>query len=121
MVPRVRGRNTPASLRGGEEDSGNLLTLEETYHAVRGGDRLLLQYSASDNAFVGTVENTTSETLLQIRVEVHLSNGVELGPTTPQDLEPGQKVDVILSAKGEEFDGWVTPRGSWCLGTWPRR
>ena len=52
------------------------------------------------------MENTTSDTLSQVRVEVHLSNGVELGPTTPQDLEPGQTVDVRLEAGDQKFDGW---------------
>ena len=88
------------------EESGNLLTLEETYDVVRQGARLILDYSAEDSAFVGTVQNTTDETLSQVRVEVHLSNGVELGPTTPLDLEPGQTVDVILSAGDQVFDGW---------------
>ena len=94
---------------GGEEESGNLLTLDKTYDVVRLGARLILAYSAEDNAFVGTVQNTTDETLQQVRVEVHLSNGVELGPTTPQDLESGRTVEVALSAEAQEFDGW-SPR-----------
>lgn len=89
-----------------EEESGDLLTLDETYDVVRLGARLILEYSAEDNAFVGTVQNTTDETLPQVRVEVHLSNGVELGPTTPQDLESGQTVEVVLNAADQEFDGW---------------
>lgn len=91
---------------GSGEESGNLLTLEETYDVVRQGARLILDYSAEDNAFVGTVQNTTDETLSHVRVEVHLSNGVELGPTTPQDLEPGQTADVVLSAGDQVIDGW---------------
>ena len=91
---------------GSEEESGDLLTLDETYDVVRLGARLILEYSAEDNAFVGTVQNTTAETLPQVRVEVHLSNGVELGPTTPQDLESGQTVEVVLGAEAQEFDGW---------------
>ena len=47
---------------------------------VRAGARLVLRYDAATQTFVGTVENTTSVTLSQVRVEVHLSNGVELGP-----------------------------------------
>ncbi len=89
-----------------EEESGDLLTLDETYDVVRRGARLILAYSAEDNAFVGTVQNTTAETLPQVRVEVHLANGVELGPTTPQDLESGQTVEVVLNASDQEFDGW---------------
>ena len=93
---------------GSGEESGNLLTLEETYDEVRLGARLILEYSSEDNAFVGTVQNTTGETLSQVRVEVHLSNGVELGPTTPQDLEAGQTVDVTLGAGDQTFEGWAS-------------
>ena len=39
-------------------------------------------------------------------MEVHLSNGMELGPTTPQDLESGQAVDVVRSAGDQVFDVW---------------
>jgi predicted DNA-binding antitoxin AbrB/MazE fold protein len=92
------------------EESGNTLTLTEQYDTVRKGARLVLVYDAESNAFNGTVENTTDSTLQQVRVEVHLSNGVELGPTTPVDLAPGQKVDVTLPATAQAFDGWTTPR-----------
>ena len=89
------------------EESGTTLTLTEEYDTVRKGARLILVYDADSNAFTGTVENTTSSTLQQVRVEVHLSNGVELGPTTPVDLAPGQIVDVSLPATDQAFDGWT--------------
>ena len=38
------------------------------------------------------MENTTNSILNRVRVEIHLSNGVELGPTTPVDMAPGQAV-----------------------------
>lgn len=62
---------------------------------------------SSSNAFVGTVENTTSATLNRVRIEVHLSNGVELGPTTPIDLAAGEVMDVVLPATAQAFDGWT--------------
>ncbi len=89
------------------EESGTTLTLTEQYDTVRKGARLILVYDADSNAFIGTVENTTTSTLQQVRVEVHLSNGVELGPTTPVDLAPGQIVDVSLTATDRAFDGWT--------------
>ena len=89
------------------EESGATLTLAERYDTVRKGARLILVYDADSNAFTGTVENTTDSTLEQVRVEVHLSNGVELGPTTPVDLAPGQIVDVSLPATDQAFDGWT--------------
>ena len=69
-----------------DEESGQQFAKDETYDNVRNGARLILNYDASTSTFVGTVENTTNQTLSQVRVEVHLSNGTELGPTTPRDL-----------------------------------
>ncbi len=89
------------------EESGDVLALNETYDKVRNGARLILAYDAQSNSFNGTVENTTDKTLIRVRVEVHLSNGKELGPTTPADLGPGQKRDVKLTAASKDFDGWT--------------
>ena len=66
-----------------------------------------MSYDASTNAFTGTVENTTSSVLTRVRIEVHLSNGVELGPTTPVDMAPGEVRTVNLPATAEPFTGWV--------------
>jgi len=92
---------------GGSEESGNTLSLSETYDVVRKGVRLNMHYDKKSNSFKGIVENTTDNTLTQVRVEVHLSNGTELGPTTPIDLAPGEKVEVTLPATNKSFDGWT--------------
>ena len=97
----------PESDESGEEDSANMLALDETFDKVRGGARLILNYDAPSNAFKGTVENTTNGVLDRVRVEVHLSNGTELGPTTPTDMAPGQVIEVTLPATQESFNGWV--------------
>ena len=92
---------------GGEgEEAGQAFAKNETYDNVRNGARLILNYDPSTSAFVGTVENTTNQTLSQVRVEVHLSNGTELGPTTPKDLAPGEKMEIVLDATGENFNTW---------------
>ncbi len=93
--------------REGGEESGIELGLTETYDKVRNGARLILAYDAKSNAFIGTVENTMKRTLKRVRVEVHLSNGIELGPTTPVDLAPGKKIDVKLKATEKGFKGWT--------------
>ena len=90
----------------GAEESGTQYTKADTYDETRGGARLLLTYDPDQDAFVGTVENTTDDVLDQVRIEVHLSNGVELGPTTPGDLPAGQTGEVILPADGEQFQTW---------------
>ena len=92
---------------GSEEGSGANLALDETFDAVRGGARLILNYDAAGNAFTGTVANTTGNVLQRVRIEVHLSNGVELGPTTPVDLQPGQVLAVQLPATAAPFTGWI--------------
>jgi hypothetical protein len=92
--------------RNGEE-SGTKLTLNQTYDKVRNGVRLILTFDATSNSFNGTVENITDKTLKRVRVEVHLSNREELGPTTPVDLDPGEKRDVILTATNKKFYWWT--------------
>ena len=101
------GSEGPESGSGGEEGSANMLALDETFDAVRGGARLILNYDATGNAFTGTVENTTGNALSNVRIEVHLSNGTELGPTSPVDMAPGQVIDVNLPSTQASFTGWV--------------
>ena len=83
------------------------LAIDDTYNAVRNGVRLILSYDSTSSAFVGTVENVIEKSVSAVRVEVHLSNGTELGPTERNDLEPGEKAAVKLSSiKGQDFDWW---------------
>ena len=91
----------------GGEESGTELALDQTYDRIRNGAHLVLAYSAEANIFAGTVTNTTDEVLKRVRVEVHLSNGRELGPTTPTDLAPGQALPVKLVAESTGFTGWT--------------
>ena len=100
--PGERGEGSEAGEGGGEsgehrggsesgdggEESGTQFAPSETYDAVRAGARLILTYDSTANEFTGTVANTTEARLSRVRVEVHLSNGIELGPTTPVDLGP---------------------------------
>ena len=100
------GEGSSSEAGGLGEEDGSQFSLTETFDSVRAGARLVLAYDAEANAFNGTVENTTGAILNKVRVEVHLSNGTELGPTTPVDLAPGQKVDVTLPATGQPFTSW---------------
>jgi hypothetical protein len=90
----------------GGEESGTQFAKGDTFDEVRAGARLILSYDSAANAFTGTVENTTVGTLSRVRVEVHLSNGIELGPTTPVDMAPGQIVDITLPASTQPFSTW---------------
>ena len=100
------GRDVRGNTDG--EEAGRAYALDESHDVVRGGARLILKYDATNNTFSGTVENTTDDVLQSVRVEVHLSNGVELGPTTPIDLAPGDQADVMMDATNMVFDSWST-------------
>ena len=92
---------------GSEEGSGANLAPDATFDATRAGARLILNYDAASNAFTGTVENTTSNALSNVRIEVHLSNGTELGPTTPVDMAPGEVLAVNLPSTQTSFTAWI--------------
>ena len=98
IVNSIEGPGGEGGGSGSEEGSGATLALDETFDAVRGGARLILNYDAASNAFTGTVENITNNVLSNVRIEVHLSNGTEIGPTTPVNLTPGQALAVNLPA-----------------------
>ena len=88
------------------EESGTELAKNETYDKVRHGIRLILAFDSESGSFKGTVENTTTKTVKRVRVEVHLSSGRELGPTTPDDLAPGERQVVKLTAETTDFEKW---------------
>ena len=92
---------------GSEEGSGATLAKDEIFDAIRGGARLVMGYDAASNSFNGIVENTTNSTLSNVRIEVHLSNGTELGPTTPVDMAPGEMYAINMPATQEAFTGWI--------------
>ncbi len=110
LISPLACRNTPGDGegegRGEGEEPGVRLAIDDTYNAVRNGVRLILRYDSTSSAFVGTVENVIEQPVSAVRVEVHLSNGTELGPTERKDLEPGEKVAVKLSTEGQDFDWW---------------
>ena len=93
---------------GGEGGSAaNQLAPDETFDMTRSGARLIMNYDAQSNSFKGTVENTTNNPLTRVRVEIHLSNGTELGPTTPIDIAGGEVVAIELPFTQASFTGWV--------------
>ena len=97
----------PVAADTSDEESAVQLTLTDTYDHVRNGAHLIMSHDEATNSFKGTVKNTTGAILPQVRVEVHLSNGVELGPTSPVDLAPGEEIPITLMAEGGPFDTWT--------------
>jgi hypothetical protein len=93
---------------GEGEESGIQLALDQVYNEQGKGTRLVLAYNEESNSFTGTVENVSDKVLDRVRVEVHLSNGTELGPTTQVDLKPGEKRLILLEAGSDDFTSWST-------------
>ena len=74
-----------------------------------GRRHVLDSFDAETESFSGTAQNVTSDVLCDERVEVHLNNGKELGPTEPQDLAADETVQFELLVEdahaGEEGEG----------------
>ena len=100
------GETATHTHEGEGEESGPQIGLDGTHDEVRKGVRLILSFDSESSYFVGTVENISENTVPEVRVEVHLSNGIELGPTEPVDLAPGKKIEVKLSAEDQTFTWW---------------
>lgn len=93
--------------QGGESgESGTQYARDETARESRAGVDLVMAFDAAASAFRGTVTNTTAATVSDVRVEIHLSNGVELGPTPRVALGAGEVRDVELSAAGQTWTMW---------------
>ncbi len=105
--PGGEGGSEGSSTSSEEGSGANQLAPDETFDEIRSGARLILSYDPQSNTFVGSVQNTTSSTLTRVRIEVHLSNGTELGPTTPINLSPSRVAPVNLRSTQAPFTGWV--------------
>ena len=90
-----------------EGESGTQYALTDTATEVRNGIELTASYDGPRGLFTGTTTNTTNATVRQIRVEIHLSNGTELGPTPRVSLAPGETDSFELDAGGRSFDCWT--------------
>ena len=102
-------REHGASRPGGDEEEGAYLSkMTKQDELFANGARLVLQFDPATQVFVGSVTNSTARTLPQVRVEVHLNNGTELGPTRRIDVGPGETVPVELGAFGNDFNAWVS-------------
>ena len=78
-------------------ESGTQYKLSDTARQSRSGVNLVIGYDVAAQSFTGTVTNTTTAVVSLVRVEVHLSNGIELGPTPSLNLTPAQTSPVALS------------------------
>jgi hypothetical protein len=93
---------------GEGEESGKMMAIDEVYDEVRKGTHLVLVFDIEASEFAGTVENVSDQILDRVKVEVHLSNGTVLGPTTQVDLKPGEIREINLNAGENSFQTWST-------------
>ena len=105
LLPIVVAACRDVSTEPGE--SGTRWNMDQTATDTRRGVDLVISYDPSSRRFNGTVTNTTSATVTDVRVEIHLSNGTELGPTPRVDLAAGAKQSVTLDASGQNFDWYA--------------
>lgn len=102
------GRGAGDESGGGEDEGAYVPKMTRQNKLFANGARLVLEFDPGTEVFVGSVTNTTARTLSQVRVEVHLDNGTELGPTKRIDVGPGQTIPVELGAFGNDFSAWVS-------------
>lgn len=107
-VSNEHSEETREGRKGEPEESGTQYGLSDTAKEVRGGVELVIRFDSTRRVFAGTVKNGTDATVRQVRVEVHLSSGVELGPTPRVDLRPRQSAPVELRAGSQEFNKFST-------------
>ena len=109
LITSFTCKNKYAEGEHGEEgeELGTQYAIDDTCDEVRNGVRLILAYDTQSNSFSGAFENITDRTLEKVRVEVHLSNGLELGPTIAGDLTPGEKRNVTLTTTSTNFAWWT--------------
>ena len=62
-----------------------------------------MSFDAERARSTGTVTNETSTTAPSVRLEVHLSNGEELGPTPRSGLAAGASREDELEGAGQQF------------------
>ena len=103
----VRQEREKEKQGGEEEESGEKFSPTDTCDQVHRGVRLTLAYHKASSSFIGSVENVTNKIIKSVRVEVHLSNGTELGPTEPINLAPDEKTGIKIDAAGQVFEWWT--------------
>jgi dUTP pyrophosphatase len=79
---------------GEREEDGTMYGINEKIDIKKNGVRLILSFDKNENAFIGSIENITEKDLGRVRVEIHLSNRKELGPTNPITLKPLERTLV---------------------------
>ena len=114
------GEGSEGGESGGEsgEEANPSIPINVPYAGVNAGQTFDFRYEADTGLFRGTVENTSAGLVCASRTEIHLGTPmgvVELGPTIPEDLEPGDVLYVVMYQDGPEPDTYILhPEASVC-------
>lgn len=114
------GGEGSGSESGGEsgEEANPSIPITEPYAGENAGQTFDIAYDNATGLFRGTVENTSTVLICDSRTEIHLGTAmgvIELGPTIPEDLEPGDVLYVVMYPDGPEPDTYILhPEASPC-------
>ena len=102
---------------GGEDDP--TIPIMETTSGTFGSVEYSFLFDLADLSYRGSVHNPTFRPICRSRTEIHGGIGgasvVELGPTVPVDLMPGETVPVVVMAPDYMPDIYaVHPESSQC-------
>ena len=92
-------------------ESGQLWNRAETANETVNGVNLILIFDEDSQSFKGTIENINTNIAQQVKVEVHVvyADGTtkEYGPTIPEDMQAGEKRNVVLATpNASNFTGF---------------
>ncbi len=79
----------------------------DVYDDTISGVHVMVKYMLDDKYFYGSLENVGDELVKGIKVGMHLSNGMDLGPTHGLDLVPGKAGSVVIDADIKEWEKWA--------------
>lgn len=96
-----------------EESAWDLVDLEaqllktDVYDDTISGVHVMVKYMLDDKYFYGSLENVGDEHVVGLKLGMHLSNGMDLGPSHGADLEPGKAGSVVIDADIKEWEKWA--------------
>ena len=99
---------------GGGAESGDEasppIPINQPFSGVFQNQQFDFAFDPLTSAFRGTVENVTSAFVCESRTEIHLGFGtavVELGPTIPENLSPGEIRKIVIWPDGRLADTYT--------------
>ena len=102
----------------GSNEASPPTPISTPFSGVFQNQHFMFAFDASTSSFRGSVENRTNTLICRSRTEVHLGVGtrvVEMGPTIPENLSPGETLNVVMTIEGYEPETYALhPEASPC-------